>query len=1561
MLKNNSTMPATRATILSASIAMAVAGTFVAPKEAQAWGFSFNPADWASGMFNLMEDMFSSMFDMAEDMYVGTLDLMGESVDVMIDFGKFASGMMIISPYEIAKDGFAKMMEISMRVSREIMRQDPGFLEVAMAFGFKGYEMMANAFPGDLEDQLMAEMFKTMMVNDDVTLQFLLMARDNQALARVMERVASKDGALRNKLAHAVGNDSGVAKETLNLALKYDFIARLLLGKINATSYNALTQAMLDSDSVTRKAVELLFKHGTTYIAKDKALFRQMSDYGTPENDDDGNERAMERMLEASFSQTVSGHRFMDTLESLSGEMQQAMLDLTFLGISDSVEHRSQSHHNNWAMIRGMNQEVVPSMFDPNVDSSDEEYLFGRMLPVLMWWVMEQKVDADGNPVMDQDGNPIMVPHYYWTPYGHRFMTSDLLMQQSDDQEDSQYAINIQMLLQGMVMQNGQTGNWDELMQAIGDPNEQADNGRRNLPGRMVSMVNATVEAESNRSLEIVQYAGRGYVNERLYTDENDERWLNMPRWTDHATWVRTDNDDKSINNTDTAYTIRFNDEPGKEKERTLFIVVSSMNKYPLWAINDGFTEILHEQFESTNQTAFRLFGKVIPAGTTSIEIKGNDEGQYNYAFFMLEDGHANHQIAKQIIQHANELQAIDWLVTRTEDQDEYPNGLTDQWPNAGYHKIADLGSDGEEAWDVYGMRDTRVDVMIKDEVTQVHGEIVKFVNPREAWEFLDHQNPEAQADSLEGYTLIGYFDPDNDSTDSYGTRDLYRILVYVKKGYEDYVKLHSVGQDAKIGKALEGSRIVGRWDVDGDSMDSFGTRFDDGHMTLQIRALPEQPVTDTTRLPENRFAPGLNHATWNMTRYLKKSSIDPDAAPAFDTSDAALSGGVDAYPWTGEIRSGDYDSRDWEEMFAAIWLNTRPENFYGRHVISKIDTDDGFDNPYGSDSHFITRMTGRIEIPETGEWQFAVDGDDAVEVRIDGKRVAYWYGSHGDDDAPHLPAGKITLKRGYHLVEFLHESDGDAGNYRLYWKAPSAAADEEFVTVSPLRFSHPVNDGDMDGVPDETDQCPDSVPGIPVERHGCYAQDLAYTAVDDDGFGGTPLPGSDSGDGSEDDGSSGDGSGSGSTDATGSGSGDSNTGSGSGSATEVLYSGNWLVGHVVSPDSSSHGVPEGYQEVAWFDVQSDAVDSNGVHTGKILTLGLRDDVATTYGDVVKLYITSKNPDQSPEAGSRARAATLPGYTLIGVFDPDGTSTDSLGASSDYPISVLVMNGFEDYVRLRTVDYGGSEPDQLEQPTDGFHAVAAWRPNNDEDAFDTQGVHSEGDRYLQLEIRDLDTLAGTADLAAHDPGLRIEFFDFKKHYDPVDDRIEDGDAHPESSEEFLKSMGANAANVDYLYARHTISEINNTSLFANPYGPDDGILTRMVGRIHIPEDGSYYFAVNGDNAVEFRMDGQVVKGWYGDHGYDTSSVGQAVSRYVTAGAHYIEFLHENSSGSAAFTLYWKKPGDTDFIPVPSGVFDHARFDSDHDGVDDLNDLCDQDSGSRGTAIGTSVGPDGCAR
>ncbi|HHH46199.1 MAG TPA: hypothetical protein ENK53_04215, partial [Thiotrichales bacterium] len=876
-----------------------------------------------------------------------------------------------------------------------------------------------------------------------------------------------------------------------------------------------------------------------------------------------------------------------------------------FLGISDSVEHRNQSHHNNWAMIRGMNVEIVPYLLshqdDPDVVRSMEYKLFNRMLPILMWWVEEQKKDADGNlvyeTIVNEDGEEeeveVMVNHYYWTPYGHRFMTSDLLMQDSTDSEDAQAAVNVQMLLQGMVMEQGQTGNWDELMQAIGDPADQPDPDRRNLPGHRVPMVDVTVTPATNRDVEIVQYAGRGYVHERLYTDENDERWLNLPRWTDHATWVRTDNDDKSRDNSKVAYTLDF----GEKKERTLFIVVSSMNKYPLWAINEGFVEIHNQQFESSNQTAFRLFGRVIDKNTTQVTLKGNDEGQYNYTFFLLEEGHANHEIAKQLIQEANAVKNIDWLVTRTKDVTEYPDGLRNHWPDNGYHKVADLGSDSEEAWDVHGMRDSRVDVMIKDSVTQVHGEIVKFVNPREAWQHLEHANPDALADSLPGYTLIGYFDPDNDSTDSFGTRDLYRMLVFVKEGYEDYVKLHSVGEKAKIGKALPGYRIVGRWDVDGDSMDSFGTRFYDGHMTLQIRALPEQPITDKTRKVGNRFAPGLNHATWNMTRYLKKSSVNPDAEPAFDTSDAALSSGAENYPWSGPLKSGDYDARDWEEMFAAIWLNSNDANFFGRHVISKIDTDDGFDNPYGSDSHFITRMTGRIEIPETGEWQFAVDGDDAVEVRIDGKRVAYWYGSHGDADAPHLPAGTITLERGYHHIEFLHESDGDAGNYRLYWKAPSAAPEDEFVTVSPLRFSHPVNDADMDGVPDETDQCSDSIPGIPVERHGCYAQDLAYTPVADDGFGGTPLPGGDTGDDGSSGGGSGDGSATGGGSSSDSGSGGSGS-SGSGSGGDILYAGDWLIGHIVSPDSSSHGVPSGYREIGYFDVQSDAVDTAGEHTG---------------------------------------------------------------------------------------------------------------------------------------------------------------------------------------------------------------------------------------------------------------------------------------------------------------------------------------------------------------------------
>lgn len=96
--------------------------------------------------------------------------------------------------------------------------------------------------------------------------------------------------------------------------------------------------------------------------------------------------------------------------------------------------------------------------------------------------------------------------------------------------------------------------------------------------------------------------------------------------------------------------------------------------------------------------------------------------------------------------------------------------------------------------------------------------------------------------------------------------------------------------------------------------------------------------------------------------------------------------------------------------------------------------------NPYGSDDNYITVFSGTLNVTNAGTYEFAVDGDDAVEVMIDGTVVVGWYTGHGK--CPSDPTtcrdahkGSITLTSGAHAIQFRHEEVGGDDNYWLYWK----------------------------------------------------------------------------------------------------------------------------------------------------------------------------------------------------------------------------------------------------------------------------------------------------------------------------------------------------------------------------------------------------------------------------------------------------------------------------------------------------------------------------------------------
>ena len=89
-------------------------------------------------------------------------------------------------------------------------------------------------------------------------------------------------------------------------------------------------------------------------------------------------------------------------------------------------------------------------------------------------------------------------------------------------------------------------------------------------------------------------------------------------------------------------------------------------------------------------------------------------------------------------------------------------------------------------------------------------------------------------------------------------------------------------------------------------------------------------------------------------------------------------------------------------------------------------------------DNHFAIRWTGKIKIPQDGEYTFFLESDDGSRLLIDGKTVVENGGLHEMQEE----SGKVELKAGEHEIRidyYENENDGGAGCV-LCWKSKDLA-----------------------------------------------------------------------------------------------------------------------------------------------------------------------------------------------------------------------------------------------------------------------------------------------------------------------------------------------------------------------------------------------------------------------------------------------------------------------------------------------------------------------------------------
>jgi VCBS repeat-containing protein len=136
--------------------------------------------------------------------------------------------------------------------------------------------------------------------------------------------------------------------------------------------------------------------------------------------------------------------------------------------------------------------------------------------------------------------------------------------------------------------------------------------------------------------------------------------------------------------------------------------------------------------------------------------------------------------------------------------------------------------------------------------------------------------------------------------------------------------------------------------------------------------------------------------------------------------------------------------------------------NEFGRGPVTTIN---GTRNPFGADDNYLTLFKGELWIKTAGEYRFGADGDDAVEVLIDGQVRTGDYGAHKERGVGSMAkSGKIYLAAGKHTVEFRHEEGTDTGggvdSYRLYWRKENPGG-WNYVIIPAAVFSGGIEDLD--------------------------------------------------------------------------------------------------------------------------------------------------------------------------------------------------------------------------------------------------------------------------------------------------------------------------------------------------------------------------------------------------------------------------------------------------------------------------------------------------------------------
>ncbi len=171
------------------------------------------------------------------------------------------------------------------------------------------------------------------------------------------------------------------------------------------------------------------------------------------------------------------------------------------------------------------------------------------------------------------------------------------------------------------------------------------------------------------------------------------------------------------------------------------------------------------------------------------------------------------------------------------------------------------------------------------------------------------------------------------------------------------------------------------------------------------------------------------------------------------NSTSANISGVTQTVFWTPGYSSSPADNSEYDKLVQDYAI---PANLSGSQSVSAIN---GSGNPFGADDNYLTLFNGTLNIPADGPYEFAVDGDDAVEFLVDinadgdfddaDEVVASWYGGHGSCGCSDHK-GTVVLSAGNYTFQFRHQENSGSDNYYLRWHfvSPSSTIKDLVVRV---------------------------------------------------------------------------------------------------------------------------------------------------------------------------------------------------------------------------------------------------------------------------------------------------------------------------------------------------------------------------------------------------------------------------------------------------------------------------------------------------------------------------------